>query len=289
LPSVNRVKISDEPFKVVARTCQSQSDSRKLRVVCISDTHRRHRELKVPAGDVLIHCGDGASFTTALRDVIGLNEWFGTLPHRYKLVIAGNHEVCIDPEAPEATQKLYSNATYLQDSGIRLEGVHFWGAPWLPARGCCYHANAFSFPSSRMDEKWNKVPNSVDVLITHGPPHGVFDDETMGRIGDDVLLRCVTERVQPSVHVFGHTHYHRGACTIRVRSFEDAHIKSKLPDQPESSSASTTGDNKTADVQPTHAPADNTAAVSHRDVLFLNVASYTSTNMLEPIVFDICY
>ena len=29
-----------------------------MRVVCISDTHEKHKQVKLPKGDVLIHAGD---------------------------------------------------------------------------------------------------------------------------------------------------------------------------------------------------------------------------------------
>jgi hypothetical protein len=30
----------------------------RMAIVCISDTHELHREVEVPAGDLLIHAGD---------------------------------------------------------------------------------------------------------------------------------------------------------------------------------------------------------------------------------------
>lgn len=104
-----------------------------MRVVCISDTHGLHDALqRIPDGDVLVHAGD---FTdTGDRDevrllsysrphsqgscafrygcvadglpcactvcgyvqVLAFNEFLGKLPHKYKLVVAGNHESTFD-------------------------------------------------------------------------------------------------------------------------------------------------------------------------------------------------
>ena len=52
---------------------------------------------KIPEGDVLIHAGD---FTRCgnLQEVREFNKWLETLPHKHKLVIAGNHELSFDPE-----------------------------------------------------------------------------------------------------------------------------------------------------------------------------------------------
>lgn len=63
-----------------------------MRLVCLSDTHGLHRRIaEVPEGDVLIHAGDCLG-QGKLANVEDLNDWLGTLPHRYKLVIAGNHD-----------------------------------------------------------------------------------------------------------------------------------------------------------------------------------------------------
>ena len=67
---------------------------RSLRVVCVSDTHSLTHLIpgaSIPAGDVLVHCGD---FTQQgkIHEIQGFNTWLGTLPHTRKLVIHGNHE-----------------------------------------------------------------------------------------------------------------------------------------------------------------------------------------------------
>lgn len=44
------------PPKVVE--IPSALEKKSLKIVCISDTHNKHRNLKVPDGDVLVHAGD---------------------------------------------------------------------------------------------------------------------------------------------------------------------------------------------------------------------------------------
>ena len=39
-------------------SCQTSDRQNTARVVCISDTHNRFRELAIPEGDILIHAGD---------------------------------------------------------------------------------------------------------------------------------------------------------------------------------------------------------------------------------------
>ena len=61
-------------------------------------------------------------------------------------------------------------------------------------------------------EKWDKIPNNVDILVTHGPPkfHGgvTFDGED---VGCEDLLQAVQRRVKPLIHIFGHIHEGYGA------------------------------------------------------------------------------
>ena len=64
---------------------------RRVRVVCISDTHELHRDLALPDGDLLIHAGD-FTFWNHVSKIRDFNDWLGELPHRHKVVIPGNHD-----------------------------------------------------------------------------------------------------------------------------------------------------------------------------------------------------
>ena len=67
-------------------TTTSEGKDNLIKVVMISDTHGKHRELDniLPDGDILIHAGD-FSFDYNIEDAIDFNNWLGTLPHRYKI------------------------------------------------------------------------------------------------------------------------------------------------------------------------------------------------------------
>lgn len=53
------------------------------------------------------------------------NEWLGTLPHKHKIVVNGNHE----SNAPwkNDVHTLISNATFLVQESVTIEGVKFFG------------------------------------------------------------------------------------------------------------------------------------------------------------------
>ena len=70
-----------------------------VRVVCISDTHGRHKHAEVPPGDVLVHGGDFTD-TGAPSQVASFAQWLlrkkaeGGFSH--VVVIAGNHDTTFD-------------------------------------------------------------------------------------------------------------------------------------------------------------------------------------------------
>jgi len=147
-----------------------------MKLVCISDTHSLHRRmLEIPDGDVLIHAGDCLGAGT-LDNVEDLNDWLGTLPHKHKIVIAGNHD-WVFQEAPDFAREALTNATYLEDSGTEIEGVRFWGSPWTPT----FVDWAFMLDRGQLlHDRWMQIPEDTDVLITHGPPKGIGDESSLG-------------------------------------------------------------------------------------------------------------
>lgn len=176
-----------------------------MKLVCLSDTHSLHRRLvDIPEGDVLIHAGDSLGQGT-LDNLENLNDWLGELPHRHKIVIAGNHDWAFQ-EIPELARATLTNALYLEDSGVEIEGVRFWGSPWTPA----FLDWAFMLERGQpLHEKWKQIPDNTDVLITHGPPKGIGDEVDMGfgveNVGCLDLLARV-EKLSLKAHIFGHIH-----------------------------------------------------------------------------------
>ena len=172
-----------------------------MRVVCLSDTHHQHARLVVPEGDVLVCAGD---FTRRgdRADVEAFDAWLGTLPHRHKIVIAGNHDFAFERE-PAAARSWIRHATYLEDSGCEVEGLRVWGSPWQPR----FFDWAFNLDrGAPLRAKWELVPADTDLLVTHGPPFGILDRTHDGRrVGCEELALAVA-RIRPKLHVFGHIH-----------------------------------------------------------------------------------
>jgi len=173
-----------------------------MKLVIISDTHGMHRDMgKIPDGDVLIHAGDMTN-VGELQQVDDFNSWLWTLPHKNKIVIAGNHDWCFERDRARA-EKMLTNCTYLQDDYTVIDGVKFWGGPWQP-EFCNW---AFNAKRRKLREQWDLIPDDTDVLITHGPPFGVLDKTLIGsaNVGCEEL-EFALRRVKPKVHIFGHIH-----------------------------------------------------------------------------------
>jgi Icc-related predicted phosphoesterase len=66
---------------------------------------------------------------------------------------------------------------------------------------------------------WDKIPNDTDVLITHGPPHGILDlNSEREKCGCEELLLAVN-RVRPKIHIFGHIHEAYGEVKLNGTHF----------------------------------------------------------------------
>jgi Icc-related predicted phosphoesterase len=99
---------------------------------------------------------------------------------------------------------LITNGVYLEDSGVEVEGLKFWGSPVQPP------FNNWAFNVQRgapIRRHWDKIPMGTDVLVTHGPPFGMLDQSRpmTDHLGCEELAEVV-EKVAPRLHLFGHIH-----------------------------------------------------------------------------------
>jgi Icc-related predicted phosphoesterase len=190
-----------------------------LRIVLISDTHECHRNVNVPDGDILVHAGDFTLFSQSYAAIRDFNVWLGELPHRYKLVIPGNHEYFLEED--RSSRSLLSNATLLIDESIEIEGLRFWGSPTTPLYGVAF---GLSEATDRRNA-YARIPGDTDVLITHTPPYGLLDVNlhTGSHEGCSELFEAV-KRIQPSLHVFGHIHGAHGTLMAGATTFVNASL-----------------------------------------------------------------
>lgn len=171
----------------------------------------------LPPADFIIHCGDisGKGDEYSVRQFL---DWFSSLyQYDHKIFIAGNHDWLFE-STPGLAKKLVEeykdkNVHYLEDSGVELWGVNFWGSPVTRP----FNDWAFNRPEEKMKQHWGAIPENTDVLITHGPPYMLMDYAESGsaeHTGSESLYWTVFDRVRPQVHCFGHIHEQYGVKEI---------------------------------------------------------------------------
>ncbi|GAM89981.1 hypothetical protein ANO11243_080210 [Dothideomycetidae sp. 11243] len=211
----------------------------RTRFFVISDTHGRADSLphSTPDNiDVVIHCGDltDGSKVQEYKDTIQLLQ---EIKAPLKLVIAGNHDFTLDipmfkkkiaevkptldPALVEREYGYYGQARALfdevKDDGITFldEGTHHftlsngaalkvYASPFTPS------ASDWAFEySPDEDHDWS-IEKDTDIVITHGPPRGIFDMSNAQRLGSPSLFTAVAT-TRPRMHCFGHVHSGWGA------------------------------------------------------------------------------
>ncbi len=189
-----------------------------MRIVMIADTHGKHKEIGVPSGDMIIFAGDITSYG-GRKNLKDFAKWANSLPHKYKIAIAGNHDFCFQNH-PEESAEILSPITYLKDSGIEIEGISIWGTPWTPTFGNW----AFMKSEEGLAEIFDKIPK-VDILVSHGPPFDIMDLSEIGNenCGSKSLLKRVWE-IKPKIHEFGHIHEGYGSVLWDGVSFFNASV-----------------------------------------------------------------
>lgn len=181
-----------------------------MRIVALSDTHGYHKQLQVPDGDLLIHAGD-FSMRAKSHHVIEFAQWFKSLPHQHKIIIPGNHDAACENRGAWASE-LFSPAIYLEHATREVMGYTIFGSAYsssLQEPSDWF----FDYPRYSACSKtlWDRIPENVDILVTHAPPHGIMDLVPHPRfgedphVGDENLLERV-KKVQPRIHIFGHIH-----------------------------------------------------------------------------------
>lgn len=185
-----------------------------IRIVCISDTHNSTPQ-HVPDGDVLLHAGDltrKGSFDELQTQL----DWIASLPHRHKVVIAGNHDLLLDSKFGAADGRPgslgvnesgtaqgrkkskedldWKDIIYLQDSAVTLnvrasnetkdsdqvdEEVKS-DERTLKIYGSpkVPECGTWAFQYLAVNDVWSgRLPGDVDIVMVHTPP-ALYCDET---------------------------------------------------------------------------------------------------------------
>lgn len=154
-----------------------------MKILQLSDTHSRHLLLtRLPAADIIVHCGDFTDNGTE-EEVLDFLNWFIRLPYPHKIFVTGNHDLCLWDA--DGIEDLPPDVHFLQDSGCEIDGIRFFGL-------------AYNHPEAL-------IPDTVDVLITHEPPVMILDNSGGIHWGNVPLRKRIFE-THPRYHLYGHAH-----------------------------------------------------------------------------------
>jgi Icc-related predicted phosphoesterase len=165
-------------------------------IVCISDTHTYHKRVKVPEGDILVHagdfCGRGDPF-----EVGHFLDWLESQPHEVKIVVPGNHDICVADDHQVRKQFEYSGIHLLIDEAYTdtCTGLTFYGVPWTPDFFPENWAFQYGQAGCTPEEIWAKVPAYTDILISHGPPYGCAD-QIIPHVNQHLGSKSMRDRIE---------------------------------------------------------------------------------------------
>ena len=173
-----------------------------IRVCVVSDTHGQHQNLKISKCDIFIFAGDAN--IKSLQELYAFNDWFGQINAKYCVIIAGNHDEYLQEIGQAWCEHLFTNAIYLQDKEITIEGLKIYGSPWTP------EFNNWSFMKPRgsyeLRKIWKQLPEDLDILVTHGPPAQILDKNLNNQACGCKALQREIFKKKPKRHIFGHIH-----------------------------------------------------------------------------------
>jgi len=183
-----------------------------MKILHLSDTHGFHKHIpwsRWDGIDMVIHSGDCSNYKDVARnslEVFGFLEWYMTLPIKYKIFVAGNHDTSIEKRLHNKDCFSDRKIIYLEHEEVTINGLKIFGSPYTPTFG------DWSFMKSRetINRVWDVMPTDIDILVTHGPAKGVRDlteerDGSLKQCGDSALMKWIAKN-PPKAHLFGHIH-----------------------------------------------------------------------------------
>ena len=182
-----------------------------MKVACLADTHGMLPNTVPDDADLLVIAGDfipGGLHEYAVENWLldHFEPWLQRQPG-HVVGICGNHEFV--GERPSGDRTLRSLSwKYLNHEAATVAGVKVFGSPWTPP----FMQWAFMAPEERLAMMYGEIPDDTQLLVTHGPPHGIMDP---GFRDPHVGSTALAERIgfdlpDLRLHVFGHLHSGRG-------------------------------------------------------------------------------
>lgn len=188
-----------------------------IKIVATSDFHGElpdipECDLLLIAGDI---CPDGSALFQGMWLAKEFRNWLKQVPAKDIIGIAGNHDVVFEHYTHFLPQNLPWH--YLQDEVKEIQGLRIYGTPWqLPFWG------AFNLNEEQLYYQYKKVPQEVDIFLSHGPAFGIFDKVPRSksiRHTGSVSLRDKIAEIKPKLFICGHIHCDVGVCEIEKTTY----------------------------------------------------------------------
>ena len=155
------------------------------------------------------------------KSIVANIEWTASYPDIPFVVIPGNHDfypiahLLFKEQGIDWKYGFSPNVHFLGDRGTEVNGVKFYGTPWVPIISYSW---AFEGEPDTLKGWFSKIPADLDVLVTHSPPRipGSDVDRSLQtdseHFGSPELTEAIMEK-RPRLVFCGHIHtgQHGGA------------------------------------------------------------------------------
>ena len=147
-----------------------------IRIAATADTHGL--AFPCPEADIFIHAGDMTAWGE-WQETAAVGRMLGRQRYAAVILIPGNHDNALERSPRRDSYNFFPNTRLLIDQIWEYRGLLFYGSPWTQLiPGAFPLFAAFMRGEDELQRRFLNMPGTIDVLITHGPPKGVLDDDT---------------------------------------------------------------------------------------------------------------
>lgn len=199
------------------------------KICAISDVHGKWNKVTIPECDILISAGD-YSFKGEHHMVRDFHKWLDKQPAKHIISVQGNHEKIVEADfllAKQIAVQACPRVHFIDEGLVEIEGLKIYGSaitPW-------FHNWAWNrMRGPDIKKHWDKIPDDIDILITHGPTYGILDtvyntwEIPVDRVGCQDLGVRIKELKNLKHHICGHIHCSYGHIEIDGVNYWNAAI-----------------------------------------------------------------
>lgn len=182
-----------------------------MKVIALSDLHgqlpiiEESSDIVVIAGDIsplLLQHSNKLTKEWIIKDFV---DWGNTIDCDKIFIVAGNHDHIFEHHKHLFPKK--SKFQYLEDTLVKYKNYTIYGTPW-----CTIFGNwAFMRKNDILYEKYSRMPENVDILITHDVPYNcndviIEDVRWAGQHLGNIPLQEIIQIKKPKNLCCGHLH-----------------------------------------------------------------------------------